>query len=66
MIINELAGVLGAHHPTKGMAVTMGVTCYCGFWENRNVLRTSVSDGLDYHRAEVIVEYLTAKAEGRL
>ena len=49
-----IAEVLGPHHPTKGMRVTMGVTCNCGFWENRNIRRTPTSDGLDLHRAEVL------------
>jgi hypothetical protein len=50
-----IAKVLAEHHPTKGMRVAMGVTCDCGFWEGRNIRRGSISDGLDLHRAEVLM-----------
>lgn len=28
----RLAAVLSKHHPTRGMAPSMGVTCECGYW----------------------------------
>lgn len=48
-----IAETLRLHHPTRGMAVAMGVTCACGHW-TQGGRRVSGDDGLDAHRADVI------------
>jgi len=41
------------------MAVSMGVTCSCGYHETRRLARASGDDGLDVHRAEVALRTVT-------
>jgi hypothetical protein len=59
IVRDRIAAALGPHHPTKGMQVAMGRTCACGFWENRNNPIRSGSDGLDTHRAEIVLDLMT-------
>ena len=65
----RLAGVLAEHHPTTGMAVTMGVTCACGYWTGSEPEAGKRPlpwgrDRLDLHRAELVErEIAAARAE---
>lgn len=61
--VERLYRELSLHHPTRGMAVSMGVTCECGYWtgteqggKNRPVgVR---GDQLDWHRTQVTIAVL--------
>ena len=55
----DVATVLVKHHPTRGMSVSMGVTCECGYWtgsepESGKQPLPWGRDSLDLHRADVI------------
>lgn len=56
-LATAIADELGKHNQTRGMAVAMGTTCACGFWEKGRGRRAG-SDGLDSHRAEVVMQLL--------
>jgi hypothetical protein len=65
----ELAAeTLDDHHPTRGMAVTMGVTCECQYWTGAEPLNEPRGhrplpwgrDRLDIHRARLVLDALTA------
>jgi hypothetical protein len=54
-----IAAELNKHHPTRGMAVAMGVTCECGYWTGSEEERGRRPlpwgrDQLDLHRADVV------------
>lgn len=51
-LVDKVTSELGKHHRTRGLAVSMGTTCACGFWE-KGRKQTGGSDGLASHRAEV-------------
>jgi hypothetical protein len=60
--IEALASLLSEHHPTRGMRVSQGMTCACGYWTGTEsptgrTVRTG-SDQLDLHRAQIISEWL--------
>jgi len=54
-----IAEVLTHHYPTRGMQVSMGATCHCGYWTGsepdagKRPLPWGV-DRLDLHRGRVI------------
>jgi hypothetical protein len=58
----DLYHELSKHHQTRGMAVSMGVTCECGYWtgeeeggKNRPVgIR---GDQLDWHRTQIALRF---------
>lgn len=58
---------LSKHHQTRGVSVSMGVTCECGYWtgeedggKNRPVgIR---GDQLDWHRTKISLEFLKGQA----
>ena len=56
---HALSRELARHRRTTGMAVSMGVTCSCGYHETRRLARASGDDGLDVHRAEVALRTVT-------
>lgn len=56
-----IAAELNNHHPTKGMAVSMGVTCACGYWTGSEPERGKRplpwgADQLDLHRADIVAD----------
>ena len=65
VVINN---VLKGHYPTRGMQVSRGVTCECGYWtgteesgKNRPV---GVSgDQLDWHRAKLVADFIRTNEE---
>lgn len=61
-IIERAVEAAAKHVPTRGMSVASGVTCECGYWTGREkpgitrpVGVRSGSDGLDWHRATVML-----------
>lgn len=64
MTPEQVAEALLIHYPTRGMRVARGVTCNCGYWngeERPGVTRPpglQGEDGLNWHRAQVIIELL--------
>lgn len=65
----EIARLLNYHHRTRGMAVTMGTTCACGYWSGSEkfgheytVPGLQGADLLDLHRATVIAKALAAES----
>lgn len=55
----DIAKALSKHHPTRGMSVSMGVTCECGYWTGSEAEAGKRplpwgGDGLDLHRADII------------
>jgi hypothetical protein len=62
---------LSKHHPTRGVSVSMGVTCQCGYWtgeeEPGKTRPVGVrGDQLDWHRTQVAIEFFsTAEAQPR-
>lgn len=67
-LVDQLAAELQKHHRTRGMAVTMGVTCACGYWtgSEKQPPRAAGSDGLDWHRAQVVAEIVERRETGRI
>lgn len=63
MTPEEIFDVMIEHRRTEGMAVSMGVTCRCGYWTGSDdqIARRSSGDGLQWHRANVLAE-MVAKA----
>lgn len=66
-IIERAVEAAAKHVPTRGMSVASGVTCECGYWtgsEKPGVTRPvgvrSGSDGLDWHRATVMLAEVEA------
>lgn len=48
----KIARILNEHKPTRGMRVTMGETCQCGYWtgnEEPGKTRPVGLQGLDWH-----------------
>ena len=70
-VTERLAEVLNAHHPTRGMSVSMGVTCECGYWTGSEPDAGKRPlpwgrDQLDLHRATAlapVVDELVAEAK---
>lgn len=64
--INE---VLKGHYPTRGMRVSSGQTCECGYWTGGEVSGKTrpfggvQGDGLNWHRASLIAEFLEGEEE---
>lgn len=62
--------ILVNHRPAQGMKVAMGQTCQCGYWTgeerpgyDKPVGNAMGSDGLDWHRAQLIAaDHLAAVA----
>jgi hypothetical protein len=65
--IERLYRELSLHHPTRGMAVTMGTTCECGYWTGREQPGVDRpvgvrGDQLDWHRTQVAIAVLKGEA----
>jgi hypothetical protein len=62
-----LAKELAKHHPSRGVVVSSGTTCECGYWtgdepEGGKRPLPWGRDRLDLHRGRVAVEFLGATA----
>ena len=63
--INE---VLKGHYPHRGMQVSRGATCECGYWTGteeagKNRPAGVQGDQLNWHRASLIAEFLDGETE---
>lgn len=57
----KIAKVIQEHKPTRGMKVSMGETCQCGYWNGNEVAgktRPVGLQGLDWHVAQEIFKAL--------
>lgn len=64
----QIAEALGRHYPKTGMVVASGVTCECGYWNgvespgNDRPAGAQGRDGLNWHRAQVVLALLNPPA----
>ena len=60
----EINDILRGHYPSRGMKVSMGETCQCGYWTGNEKAGydrpVGVVNALDWHRANLIAEFIEA------
>lgn len=64
-VVSDLGETIRSHQPTTGMAVTMGVTCRCGYWsgtEEPGKTRPVGYQGLQWHQAVEVAAYVRAQS----
>lgn len=65
--VEALAAELAKHHPTRGMSVSTGVTCECGYWTGSEEEAGKRPlpwgrDSLDLHRARIVAALVAQAA----